>query len=198
MQQEMTIKHDNLEVQGIWGQATNPIDGAAPLVIFAGVKGEDANDAAEAQYLNDAGIQTFAFEADSFEAAKKDLPAVFEELRQKDQVASEYIVLVGFGQGGRAAALAASRLGKSVSGIFLMAPVFMPSDLLELKKYQGVAYVLAGSLDGEAPMSNLSLAAKTLPRGELLEIRDAKHAYRLQDVERAAMLLRTLVMTALN
>ena len=33
MQQEMTIKHDNLEVQGIWGQATNPIEGAAPLVM---------------------------------------------------------------------------------------------------------------------------------------------------------------------
>ena len=61
------------------------------------------------------------------------------KIAPKDQVASEYIVLAGFGQAAGPLPWRPVRLGKSVSGIFLMAPVFMPSDLLELKKYQGVA-----------------------------------------------------------
>ena len=55
--------------------------------------------------------------------------------------------------------------------------------------------ILASSQDEVVPVHNLEEVAKKLKHGQVLEIRDGHHEYRVQDLDRASLLLRTFIMT---
>ncbi|MFR0600732.1 alpha/beta hydrolase [Lactobacillus equicursoris] len=192
MTKEMTIIGQGLTVKGKFGEPVNPVDGVAPLVIQPIIEDGDKSEAIS-QVLNAAGILTFTFKSESIESAVKALEVVFTELRQDDRVASEYIVFTGYGEAGRASLLAANNLGASVGGIFLMAPAVKVEDLRST--YPGQAMILASSQDEVVPVHNLEEVAKKLKHGQVLEIRDGHHEYRVQDLDRASLLLRTFIMT---
>ena len=195
MEKEMTLISAKGKLKGIWGEAVNPIEGMTPLVILA--KTGDKDQAYWlSRYLNDAGILTFTFEAEDAASAISGYHLAFDELRNDDRVASEYIVFAGYGEAGDAAAVAASEIGRSVRGIFLMSPVIKDWD--KIKGYQGRSYIVAGSDDDQAPLASLEMMAKQLKQGELLQMRGAGHDYREEDWERAGILLRTWVLTGLN
>ena len=195
MEKEMTLISAKGKLKGIWGEAVNPIEGMTPLVILA--KTGDKDQAYWlSRYLNDAGILTFTFEAEDAASAISGYHRAFDELRNDDRVASEYIVFAGYGEAGNAAAVAASEIGRSVRGIFLMSPVIKDWD--KIKGYQGRSYIVAGSDDDQAPLASLEMMAKQLKQGELLQMRGAGHDYREEDLERAGILLRTWVLTGLN
>lgn len=198
MQKELTVTSNNQTVKGTWGQATNPFDGVVPLVIFATIEDDVKKTEIYTNFLNNSGILTFAFKAKDIDEAKKFFRASFEELRGEDAVASEYIVFAGFGDAGRAAALTASEIGNSVRGLFLMAPTFVPEDILKVEKYNGEVAILAGTEDDDVNLDNLETVASRMPHAEVLQVRGGKHVYGEREVDRAQMLLRTFVMTALN
>ncbi|WP_201346780.1 alpha/beta hydrolase, partial [Lactobacillus nasalidis] len=150
------------------------------------------------RYLNDSGILTFTFEAADYASALAGYHLAFDELRADDRVASEYIAFAGYDLAGRAAGVAASEIGRSVRGVFLMSPVLEAGDEDKIQAYPGRGYIVAGSEDDQAPLAGLEQLAKQMKQGELLQMRGAGHEYRPEDWERAGMLLRTWVLTGLN
>lgn len=126
MEKEMTLISAKGKLKGIWGEAVNPIEGITPLVILAKI-GDKDQAYWLSRYLNDAGILTFTFEAEDAASAISGYHLAFDELRNDDRVASEYIVFAGYGEAGNAAAVAASEIGRSV-----------PGDLFNVTSHQGL------------------------------------------------------------